>query len=231
MVVWIVVFVLVIALAVFITVFALPRIYLKPRYTINKSEDRCIKRVYEKNGQSMVFEPEEKWRGIIKQYVLSERDDKKVAIFKVDESLSYVEFNVVVFNAFNDVSEVIRVSDYVNGRGGYAKTVELPKDASYLSISVTRADNKQFVNELPIKVSAGRKFGYIVINALTVIMEVVASKICLANILGKEFRESMVFNLREAIISAILAGALILISTIAVLINTKIREKKLQQLR
>ena len=231
MTVWIVVFVLIIVLAVFISVFALPRIYLKPRYTVNKSEDRCIKRVYEKNGQSMVFEPEEKWRGIIKQYVLSERDDKKVAVFKVDEALSYIEFNVVVFNAFGNVSEVIRVSDYVNGSGGYAKTVELPQDASYLSVNVIKADDKEFENVLPVKVSAGRKVGYIIVNALTIIMEVVASKICLANILGKEFRESMVFNLNEAIVSASLAVLLILITTVAVLINTKLREKKLQQLR
>ncbi len=227
MIVWIVVFVVVVALSIFVATVALPRMYLKLRYTIERSKDRCIKRVYEKDGQSMVFEPEEKWRGYIEQYVLSERKGQKVVMCKVNEELSYIEFDVVVFNAFNKVSEVIKVQDNVAG-SGYTKTVELPEDASYLSLCVVRADNKKFRNNLTARSTVGKRFAYYIINAVTVIMEIVAFKICLANILGEEFRESVIFNEQGTLISIILALVLVVVNTIIVAIDIRVRDKKLR---
>ncbi len=224
MVVWIVIFILVVLISVFITAYLLPRIYLKQRYTVEKSDDRCIKRVYERNGQSLVFEPEEKWRKIVHQYVLSERGENKVLMCKVNKSLSYIEFDVVVFNAFNQVAGVIKVNDYVDG-SGYTKIVELPDDTSYISINVIRADNEKFGKNITAKVPAKRKFGFIMINAVMILVEVIACRICLANIFGDEFRESIVLNLEGAITSAIIAGVLILINTIIVMISVKVREK------
>lgn len=225
MVVWAFILVIVIVATVFIATYALPRIYLKLRYTVNKSNDRCIKRVYEKHGQSMVFEPEERWRKYINQYVLAERKGKKEMVCKVDKDLSYIEFDVVIFNANSKVTQVIKVKDYVNNTG-LTKPIELPEETSYVTVNVLRADNRLFEDHLTAKIPAGRKFRFILINAATVLMEVICFKICFANLFGGVFRDSLLINVEGLISSAIFAGVLIVLNTIIVAIAVKAREKK-----
>jgi len=225
MVVWAFILVIVIVATVFIATYALPRIYLKLRYTVNKSNDRCIKRVYEKHGQSMVFEPEERWRKYINQYVLAERKGKKEMVCKVDKDLSYIEFDVVIFNANSKVTQVIKAKDYVNNTG-LTKPIELPEETSYVTVNVLRADNRLFEDHLTAKIPAGRKFRFILINAATVLMEVICFKICFANLFGGVFRDSLLINVEGLISSAIFAGVLIVLNTIIVAIAVKAREKK-----
>ncbi len=225
MVVWAFILVIVIVATVFIATYALPRIYLKLRYTVNKSNDRCIKRVYEKHGQSMVFEPEERWRKYINQYVLAERKGKKEMVCKVDKDLSYIEFDVVIFNANSKVTQVIKAKDYVNNTG-LTKPIELPEETSYVTVNVSRADNRLFEDHLTAKIPAGRKFRFILINAATVLMEVICFKICFANLFGGVFRDSLLINVEGLISSAIFAGVLIVLNTIIVAIAVKAREKK-----
>jgi hypothetical protein len=225
MIVWVFILVALIALTIFIATYALPSIYLRLRYTVDKTNDRCIKRVYEKHGQSMVFEPEEKWRNYIEQYVLAERKGKKELMCKVDKSLDYIEFDIVVFNAMNKVSKIIRAKDGVNG-SGFTKPIELPEDTSYLSINIIRADNRLFEDHLTAKVSIGKKIKFLLINALMVITEVICFKICFANLFGGLFRDSMIINLEGLIFSGLVAGVLIILNTVITVIAVKIREIK-----
>ena len=61
MIIWYALILLVVSVSAYISAVVLPRAFLRLRYTVTDSNDRCIKRVYEVNGQSLVFEPEEKW--------------------------------------------------------------------------------------------------------------------------------------------------------------------------
>ena len=225
MVVWAFILLIVIVATVFIATYVLPRIYLKLRYTVDKSNDRCIKRVYEKHGQCMVFEPEEKWRKYVNQYILAERKGKKELVCKVDAELSYIEFDIAIFNANGKVTQVIKAKDYVNN-GGITQPVELPEETSYVTINVLRADNRLFEDHLTAKIPAGKKFKFVLINTETIIMEVVCFNICLANIFGGLFRDSLLINVEGLISSAIFAGVLIFLNTIMVAIAVKAREKK-----
>ena len=67
MLVWYALLALTLGLAVIISSVILPRMYLKSRYKLIKSEDRGIKKIMEKNGQTLVLEPAVKWRKYIKQ--------------------------------------------------------------------------------------------------------------------------------------------------------------------
>ena len=225
MIVWVLILLILVALTIFIATYALPSIYLRLSYTIDKTKDRCIKRVYEKHGQSMIFEPEEKWRKYIEQYMLAERKGKKEFMCKVDKSLDYIELDVVVFNAMNKVSSVIRVKENVNG-SGFTKPIELPEDTSYLSINISRADTALFEDHLSAKISKGKKAKFILINALMVIAEVICFKICFANLLGGLFRDSMIINLEGLILSGVVAVVLIILNTMMTVISVKIREEK-----
>ena len=82
MFIWYLLLCLVIGGSLALAAFVLPKIYLSTRYTITQPTDRGIKKILEKSGQSMLFEPALKYRKYLKQYVLAERYGKKELICK-----------------------------------------------------------------------------------------------------------------------------------------------------
>lgn len=227
MIVWSIILLLVLSVSGYLVAGVLPRAFLSLRYTVKKSNDRCIKRVYEVNGQSLVFEPEVKYRKHVKQYVLSERKDKKQAMLKLDKDLSYIVYDVVVFNCRDEVEMVINVKDFVNG-SGYGKVVDLPEETSYISIQVLRADNGLYKDNLTAKVPAGKVFKFLLLNALVVIMETIWIKICVSNMFGGVFRESFVLSEKSLGLTALIAGATILVNSIIALIAIALRKTNSQ---
>ena len=225
MIIWGLALLLVIGVTFYVAAVALPNTFLKLRYSATSSNDRCIKRLHEVNGQSMVFEPEEKWRKYIKQYVLAERSEKKQLKCKLNKDVSYIEFDIAVFNAEQKIETVIKVKDYANG-SGYTQTVDLPEETSYVSINVLRVENQYFSDRLTAKIKGSKLFQYILLSALTIFMECILIKTCLSKLFGGAFKESFIINLDGLLITLAIAGVLILINTIIVIITVKSREKK-----
>lgn len=202
----------------------LPSVYLKLTYTVADSDDRCIKRVYEKNGQTLVFEPVIKWRKYLKQYIISERYGKKVFIAKLAKDVSYIELDIAVFNNNNLLSTVVKLKDYVKD-SIYTAEIELPEETSYVAVNILKADNETFEDHLTAKVTRNRLVKYILLNAICTILACIIIKVCLANLFGGLFRESYILSLNAILInSAILAG-IILINVVITAISLKIREK------
>lgn len=225
MIVWIAILVVLVAVVILVATYALPGIYLRLRCKTEASQDRCIKRVYETNGQSLIFEPEQKWRKYMSQYILSERKERKVLVCKVDKKINYLEYDIVVFNAINEVEKVIRIKDLVNG-AGITKEVELPKETSYLAVKVARVETLEFEDEITGKLKKGQLAKYIFLNVAVVLLEVFFFKICIANLLGGIFRESVILSPQGLLLSAILAVALIVVNSLVSLITVKVREHK-----
>ena len=225
MVGWIIILLIVLCFSGYLVAGVLPRAFLTLRYTVKQSNDRCIKRVYEVNGQSMVFEPEIKWRKYIEQYVISERKEKKQIMVKTNKDLSYIVYDVAVFNCRDELTTVIKVNDYVDG-SGYGKVVDLPEDTSYVAINVLRADLELFEDHLTAKLPKRNIWNFLGINALLVLMETVWIKICISNIFGGIFRESFALSGESFLISLMIAGALIVANSIIALIAIAIRKNK-----
>jgi len=225
MVIWGALLIFVVAISAYFTAVVLPRIFLRLRYTITDSKDRCIKRIYEVNGQSLIFEPEEKWRKYVKQYILAERHGKKEFICKVDKDLNYIVLDVAVFNCQNKLCDVIRIKDFV-GESGMTGVVTLPEETSYVSVNVVRVENDLFEDKLSGTLAKGRMFKFVLVNAMLIVVESIWIKICMANLFGGIFRESFVMNLESLITTLLMAGALIIINTIVAAIALKIRAGK-----
>ncbi len=222
---WILLLVVAVCAYVLVASILLPKLYLKMRYTITESLDRGIKSVLEKNGKSIVYEPEIKWRKYVKQYILSERDGVKTLTCKVDETITYLELDVVVFNNQDKVFKVMRVKDLVE-QSGYTKTVELPEQTSYIALVVNQVDGKQFEDHLTAKVSRGKMFKFLTACSFVLLMEIMCVKVCLANIFGGVFRESFIFNLNSFIVTLVLIVLAVIINIIVTIMAIKIREEK-----
>ena len=203
----------------------LSKLYLRLRYSITKSLDRGIKSILERNGKSIVYEPEVKWRKYVKQYILSERDGVKSITCKVDESIVYLELDVALFDSQDKMFKVVRIKDLVD-KSGYTKTVELPEQTSYVALVVNKVDGKQFEDHVNAKVSKGKMFKFLVACAFALIMEIMCVKVCLANIFGGVFRESFILDLNSLYVTLGLIGIIVMINILVTHIAIKIREEK-----
>ena len=132
----------------------LPRIFLKNRYTLSRTYDRGIKKYKTVNNErGIVYQPALKIRKYIHQYILTaDAEGKKQILCKIDDGISYIDYDVVVFGSNNKVLGVLRVKDIIDEQG-YTKAVDLPNGTSYVTILLNAVDNKQFKAEKSVKIS------------------------------------------------------------------------------
>lgn len=224
MVIWCALLAVTLAVSIAIACVVLPRMFLKTRYTMTKSGDRGIKKIWEKNGLSIVYEPVIKWRKYISQYVLAERSGKKQLKCKVDPELSYLSYDVVLFNNRDEVFNVLTVKEKIEG--AYTKTLDLPEETSYVAINVNEADAVNFSAPVTAKVKTGKLLGFLFCCSLCIFLEVVCVKVCCANIFGGVFKESFVLELESTIATAGIAAVLIAVNFVVAFIAIKIRGGK-----
>lgn len=225
MFIWIVISIIVIVAAVSVSAFLLPKIYLKDRYALSKSNDRGIKKVLEKNGVSMVFEPALKWRKYLRQYILSERQGKKRLKCKIHEDIAYLSYDVALFNSRNEVFDVLTVREKIEEKG-YTRTVDLPDETSYVAVTVNEVDGKDFSQGVePIRTADKKNVRpFLFWSAVCILMETFCLKVCCANLFGGVFKEVFVLNWQTTLVTA--GTALVLIVLQAAITRRVFRTSK-----
>jgi hypothetical protein len=214
-----------VALFLCVEMFLLPRLLLESKYSIGQTYDRGIKRYKSAdNCVSVAYVPNLLVRKYIKQYVIVSKESKKTFKCMVKDGLSYLDFDIVLFNSIGKVFKVITVQSVINGV--YTEEVELPKETSYVTLLLRQADYKEFPNLSCTKISPVK----ILIFGLTTCIWAVATaylmNLCIANIFGGVFRESYAQTLWTNI--AVIAVALVAtaIGTIILSINLAIKNRK-----
>ena len=192
---------------------------------MTKSGDRGIKKIMEKNGQSIVFEPSMKWRKYVKQYVLSERSGKKQIACKIHSDIAYLSYDIVLFNNRDEVFNVLTVKEKIE-KAGYTKAVDLPEETSYVAISLNEVDATEFSVPITAKLEKGQFGKFMFWCNLCIFMETFIVKVCCANIFGGVFREVFVLNWETTLITLVIAATLIVINWIIASTAVKIRSGK-----
>ncbi|MBQ8322334.1 MAG: hypothetical protein IJX91_00020 [Clostridia bacterium] len=222
---WVVLLILTIGISVALAAFVLPQMYLRARHAIKEPTDRGIKKVLEKGGQSLVFQPVPKWRKYIKQYVLAERWGKKELMCKLDPELSYISYDVVLFNNRNKVFDVLTVKELIENKG-YTKVLALPEETSYVSVVVNQADTNRFPERFATKTERGDLVKFLLLTGLLILMEVLCIKVCCANVFGGVFRESVILDGASFLLTLLVAAVLIVVNLIVSCLTVKIRNAK-----
>lgn len=212
MLTWIIISIIVFAVSVSVSVFLLPKLYLKDRYVLSNSNDRGIKKVLEKNGVSMVFEPALKWRKYIRQYVLSERQGKKRLVCKIHENIAYLSYDIALFNNRDEVFDVLTIREKIKDQG-YTQTVDLPDETSYVAVTVNEVDGKDFFNGIEsVRVTNKKNVrSFLFWSSVSILMETFCFKVCCANLFGGVFKEVFIFNWKTTLATLVMAAVLILI--------------------
>lgn len=183
----------------------LPKLFLKNKYTLTETHDRGIKKYKLNNdGYGIVYEPDVKIRKYIQQYVLINHDGEKQLQCKVSEKISYLDFDVVLFDRSNEVSQVIHVQDMV-GKLGYTRSVSLPLETSYISILLNQVDDLVLKKESSVKISPFNLICFWVVGLILSVGVSFCIKWGFSYTFGGVFRESFVASSRGFAITLIIA--------------------------
>ena len=194
----------------------LPRRFLKTDYIVSKPLDRGVKNVKETNGRSIVYQPAKKYRKFVTQYILSERDEKKILILKVDESVKYLNYDIVMFNGVGRIFNVMNVKELIK-KTGYTEQIELPNEVAFVSLIVSEVNDLILESKAIKPVSGGKITGYVLISATVTAVEIFVAKLCLAYLIGGVFAESFLLSIESTIVTVAFAVIAILINVVAIL--------------
>lgn len=216
MALWILLLIAVIAVFVAVHAVLLPKLFLKVNYEYDALPDRGIKIVSEVNGKSIVYEPDVRIRKFVKQYIVSERNGKKVFVCKIDEAIRYIEYDVVEFDDKGNSFKVLSVSELIKDKG-YTQICELSDKAAYVTLVLNSVNNTEFNYRASKKVVMRGVALYLTFATFTEIACILAIKACVAKISGGIFYESFVLSAPSWIFTAVICAATVIINVISTL--------------
>ena len=222
---WIIGLIVAIALYFVAMVWLLPKAFLKSKYSFKATCDRGIKKYkLESEGYAIVYEPHLRTRKYIKQYVLSEQDGKKTLKCKIDKDTFYLDFEIFLFDSLHQVFDVIHVCDMIQ-EAGYTQDVEIPSETAYVSIFVNRIDN-EVINKKPrVKQSVGKLIGLWIWSLVLTVAFALTAKLCIANLIGGVFRQSVMLSMKGNITTAAVAAGVDVLCMVVLMFILKKKKK------
>lgn len=201
----------------------LPKLFLKNRYAIKESSDRGIKKYRLKDdGYGIVYEPDLKIRKYMEQYVLVNREGEKQLLCKLKPTISYIDFDVVLFDCANCVTQVLHVQDLV-GESSYTKTVTLPSDTSYVSILLNQVNDRVLSKEATVRISPAHMASFWGAGLCVSVLLSFYIKIAISRMFGRVFRDSFMTSASGNMITLLLA---LTVGSVGLLILTLIMIRK-----
>ena len=186
---WIVFLVSVVIAFIAVQAVILPEIFLKPSFGGTAVKDRGRRIIEETHGKSIVYEPAAEIRKYIKQYILSERNGHKLFTCNISESIRYIDYDVVLFNAEGRAFKVLNIKEVIE-QAGYTNVTKLPAATSYVTVILNSTDSAKFESSLKAKIPATRAAAFVIVGAVADITAVICCKICAGHILGGLYGES-----------------------------------------
>ena len=185
---WILTLIASVALYVFLMTYLFPQMLLKTGLVIQVSKDRGIKNVKETTGRTIVYQPAMAYRKFVPQYLLSERNGKKVFLCKVAPTVKYLDYDVIMYNGVNQVCKVVNAKELIVN--GYTEELSVDSDVAYVSL-VVNGVNDSAVTEKKRKPITKKKIAwYLGSCAITTILEILLIKLCCSAVFGGVFRET-----------------------------------------
>ena len=221
---WILILLLSIAAFLALIIFVFPNRYFKDKYLVEKSCDRGIKKYKSDNDgeYAVVYEPQLSIRKYIKQYAISEREGKKFLDCLIDEDVFFLELEVFLFDAYNQVFDVINVKDLIKTKGS-THTLSLPEATAYVSIMINRVNDKTLNKKTSAKISFGTMLSFWTVSMLSFIAVTLVIRCSLINMFAGMFKQSMILSLEGNLQSALVAIVLnvIYLTVLTVILKNK----------
>jgi hypothetical protein len=187
---WTLTLALVVIAYVLLIVWILPKFMLKSNYPIPQPTDRGLKKYkFSDSDYAVVYEPSLSARKYITQYVLAKKDGKKIIKCKVAANVTYIDFDIALFDAHEHCFQVIHSMDLISS-DGVTDAIELPDETAYASVIINQVDQIQLRHTHTSTISASRLFGFGTLALIISVLTSVLVMISFSNIFGGVFRET-----------------------------------------
>lgn len=203
----------------------LPKMFLKVHYSVGEAEDRGIKRCKYKGKRCVIYEAGPSISKYINQYLLIEGENCKILRCKTSYSIKYLEYDVVVFDRYNEVNKIINVKESLIG-GDYTRRVELPLETAYVKIIPRAVDGEVFKKQRLAFIPKEKITLYTIFSIVVTVLEAFALKVGCAYAFGGVFRESFVRSSAGTGASIFLAIATGIVGMIIVICSIKHYSKR-----
>ena len=185
---WIITLLASVALYVFLMTYLFPQILLKTGLVIQVPKDRGIKNIKETTGRTIVYQPAMPYRKYIPQYLLSERNGKKILLCKVAPTVKYIDYDVIMYDGVNQVCKVVNAKELIEKKG-YTDEMSIDSDVAYVSIVVNAVNDGMVTEKRRKPITTKKIVWYLGACVVTTVLEILLIKLCCSSLFGGVFRE------------------------------------------
>ena len=125
----------------------LPRLFLRTKYRPVMLHARGLRRCLYNGKRCVVYERGMNWRRYITRYLLCQGEDCKLLKCQVVPAVRFMEYDVVLFNRYNRIFDVMSVREALNSP--YTQLLRLPDETAYVSIQLRRVNKTTLLNDKP----------------------------------------------------------------------------------
>lgn len=148
---------------------AAPKIFRKIYAAALPARDRGLNKFIARDARGVLYAPSLETREYIGKYMLYIKEGKKRFVCELAKPLSYIDYDLIIYDGGGNVIKVLRVKDNTVGKR-FSSVITLPERTAYVTLSLNRADNIKFAaNRLLVKRSAGYLIAFIIVSFLAMV--------------------------------------------------------------
>ena len=224
-VVWYLVLAATLAAFIVLHAFVMPRLFFRINYDIKTPTGRGVKIADGPRGRTIVYDGDFAVRKYMPQYMIIRENGKKRLVCRVNDRLSYVDYDVVVFDGYNRVKDMLHVKEVLTVQGRTA-AVELPSDTAYVSVCLNAADGREFKNSRArYRVTGLCWAAFLLACAVVEIITVQIVRICLARLYGGLFADIFLYSLESNIIAGVITALAVALNAVLMLVVVRRRNR------
>ena len=174
---------------------------------------------------AVVYAPSLSVRRYIKQYILAKKDGKKTIKCKLAPDVTYINFDVVLFNSENKAFLVMNSSDVMT-EGETTDEMELPQDTSYATLLINQVNDTVLRKEKSVNIGFWHLFGFSICNVVASVVASFCLMYSISNLFGGIFRESFPEKMITSGLAFIVPAAVSLAITVIASIILNVKNKK-----
>ncbi len=182
----------------FVMGWGLPRLCLRTQYSPVKLNARGLRRCLFNGKRCVVYERGINQRRYINRYLLCQEEGYKVLQCRVSSSVRYMDYDVMVYDRYDNIVDVVNVKEDVFGQ--YTSRVQLPDETAYVNIVLRKVNKSVLFKKRLAGIPRKRIAAFLLLAFLATLLESVVIMVSTAYAFGHVYREDFMASPRNLII-------------------------------
>lgn len=159
----------------------LPKVLIKAEPKFEEAPARGLKKFVEKNGKTVLYLQNSKYRRYIKEYIISKRRGKVYFVARLAQDITQISFDIAVYNSDGVISKIVSVNDKIK-KVGMTRIIVLPKWTTYAYVMVKGVNGDIDKQNTQTKVSFANYIIFVVASTILQILLIVVLQFGVMNL-------------------------------------------------